>query len=293
MRRRAVRAGRASIRTRRRAPAPREPGRRVTGGKAIAALRRAYRSQLLIIAAHDLAPAVESSLPTTALPAVCQALTDAGRRHPAGRAGRRGRRAAGRRARRPGSAVIAMGKMRRQGTELPLRRRRDLRRRPPGPDDDRRPDDGRMLATATQLASRLMRICGVGGLGGRRRAAARGQGRRAGPHPGRPGQLLPAVGAHLGVPGAAQGPAGGRRPGSGSGSSWTSPRPGCGRRPAGTRSSTTCRPCAAGSRTTSRSGSATGSSSSAPAGCGTSSSPSSCCSWCTAGPTPTCGCPAP
>ncbi|WP_395726780.1 bifunctional [glutamine synthetase] adenylyltransferase/[glutamine synthetase]-adenylyl-L-tyrosine phosphorylase [Nakamurella sp.] len=47
----------------------------VTGAKAIAALRRAYRSQLLIIAAHDLAPAVESSLPTTALPAVCQALT--------------------------------------------------------------------------------------------------------------------------------------------------------------------------------------------------------------------------
>ncbi|MET0863696.1 MAG: bifunctional [glutamine synthetase] adenylyltransferase/[glutamine synthetase]-adenylyl-L-tyrosine phosphorylase [Nakamurella sp.] len=48
----------------------------VTGGKAIAQLRRAYRSQLLVIAAHDLAPAVEPSLPTTALPAVCQALTD-------------------------------------------------------------------------------------------------------------------------------------------------------------------------------------------------------------------------
>ena len=47
----------------------------VIGPKAIAALRRAYRSQLMIIAAHDLAPAVESSLPTTALPAVCQALT--------------------------------------------------------------------------------------------------------------------------------------------------------------------------------------------------------------------------
>ena len=38
-------------------------------------MRRAYRSQLLVIAAHDLAPAVEPSLPTTALPAVCQALT--------------------------------------------------------------------------------------------------------------------------------------------------------------------------------------------------------------------------
>ena len=41
----------------------------------IASLRRAYRSQLLVIAAHDLAPAVEPSLPTTALPAVCQALS--------------------------------------------------------------------------------------------------------------------------------------------------------------------------------------------------------------------------
>ena len=97
MRTGAVRRRWASIRTRRRAPAPRVPGPAVTGGKAIAALRRAYRSQLLIIAAHDLAPAVEPSLPTTALPAVCQALTDAGRRHPAGRPGRRRRRAAGRR----------------------------------------------------------------------------------------------------------------------------------------------------------------------------------------------------
>ena len=48
----------------------------VTGGAAVAALRSAYRSQLLIIAAHDLAPAVESSLPVAALPAVCQALSE-------------------------------------------------------------------------------------------------------------------------------------------------------------------------------------------------------------------------
>ena len=76
MRARAVRVGRASTRTRRRAPGPTGARATVTGGKAIAALRRAYRSQLLIIAAHDLAPAVEPSLPTTALPAVCQALSD-------------------------------------------------------------------------------------------------------------------------------------------------------------------------------------------------------------------------
>ena len=48
----------------------------VTGGAAVLALRQAYRSQLLIIAAHDLAPAVEASLPATVLPAVCQALSD-------------------------------------------------------------------------------------------------------------------------------------------------------------------------------------------------------------------------
>ena len=47
-----------------------------TGGAAVVALRRAYRSQLLIIAAHDLAPAVETSLPVVALPAVCRALTN-------------------------------------------------------------------------------------------------------------------------------------------------------------------------------------------------------------------------
>ena len=48
----------------------------ITGPAAVKELRHAYRSLLLIIAGHDLAPAVEPSLPTTALPAVCQALTD-------------------------------------------------------------------------------------------------------------------------------------------------------------------------------------------------------------------------
>ena len=85
------------------------PGQRVTGGKAIHALRRAYRSQLLIIAAHDLAPAVEPSLPTTALPAVCQALTDLA--DTTLQAGLAVAAANCRPApRRPGSAVIAMGK---------------------------------------------------------------------------------------------------------------------------------------------------------------------------------------
>lgn len=48
----------------------------VTGGSAVLAMRNAYRSQLLIIAAHDLAQAVEPSLPAVALPAVCHALSD-------------------------------------------------------------------------------------------------------------------------------------------------------------------------------------------------------------------------
>ena len=50
------------------------PKAAVTGAPAVIALRKAYRSQLLIIAAHDLAQAVESSLPAVTLPAVCQAL---------------------------------------------------------------------------------------------------------------------------------------------------------------------------------------------------------------------------
>ena len=59
-----------------RAPAPTEHGPASPAARRSPQLRRAYRSQLLIIAAHDLAPAVEPSLPTTALPAVCQALSD-------------------------------------------------------------------------------------------------------------------------------------------------------------------------------------------------------------------------
>ncbi|TKV60519.1 bifunctional [glutamine synthetase] adenylyltransferase/[glutamine synthetase]-adenylyl-L-tyrosine phosphorylase [Nakamurella flava] len=142
---------------------------RLTGGKAIAALRRAYRSQLLVIAAHDLAPAVEATLPTTALPAVCQALSDladatlqvglsvAAAELPAAAAPAR-------------LSVIAMGKT--GAKELnyisdvdvvfcadfpPARPDADF---PPVSDDQPR-DEGRMLATATQLASGLMRVCGA------------------------------------------------------------------------------------------------------------------------------------
>jgi len=138
---------------------------RLTGGKAIAALRRAYRSQLLIIAAHDLAPAVEPSLPTTALPAVCQALTDL-----ADATLQTGLSVAA--AELSDSAaparlsVVAMGKC--GAKELNYLSDVDVifvadhpdRQPNTSPDTAGNPDETRMLATATQLASGLMRICG-------------------------------------------------------------------------------------------------------------------------------------
>ncbi len=132
----------------------------VTGGKAIAQLRRAYRSQLLIIAAHDLAPAVEPSLPTTALPAVCQALSDladatlqaglavAAAELPATAAPAR-------------LAVIAMGKC--GAKELNYLSDVDVIFAADHPENtaEEPPNESAMLATATQLASGLMRICGA------------------------------------------------------------------------------------------------------------------------------------
>ena len=128
----------------------------VTGGAAVFALRRAYRSQLLIIAAHDLAPAVEASLPATVLPAVCQALSDladatlqaglavAAAALPASAAPAR-------------LAIIAMGKC--GAKELNYLSDVDVifaADHPAGESGD----DSRMLATATNLAAGLMRICG-------------------------------------------------------------------------------------------------------------------------------------
>ena len=68
---------------------------------------------------------------------------------------------------------------------------------------------------AAQLATQLMRACfglhrGGHDLAGRRGAPARGQGRTARPHDGWHARLLRALGQDLGVPGPAQGQAGGR-----------------------------------------------------------------------------------
>ncbi|MBM9466884.1 bifunctional [glutamine synthetase] adenylyltransferase/[glutamine synthetase]-adenylyl-L-tyrosine phosphorylase [Nakamurella leprariae] len=138
----------------------------VTGGAAIAALRSAYRSQLLIIAGHDLGSTVESSLPVTSLLSVCQTLTDladatlqtalavAAASLPANAAPAR-------------LAVVAMGKC--GARELNYLSDVDVifvGDHPPGADANAegsasdRPDDTRMLATATNLASTMMRVCG-------------------------------------------------------------------------------------------------------------------------------------
>ena len=146
------------------------------------------------------------------------------------------------------------GQVRRPRAQLRQRRRRHLRRRAASTGAD----EARGAAqAATQLAvdadAGLLRPHRRGhDLAGRRGAAARGQGRPAGPHAGQPRRLLRALGQDLGVPGAAQGAAGRRRPRA---------RPGVRRddRAAGVAggrarrtSSPTCRRCAAGSSSTSR-----------------------------------------
>ena len=129
----------------------------LTGGKAIAALRRAYRSQLLVVAAHDLAPAVETSLPTTALPAVCQALTDLAdvtlQTGLAVAAGDLPSTAAPTRL-----AVVAMGKC--GAKELNYLSDVDVIFVADHPDPEHSGDDTAMLATAGGLAAAVMRICG-------------------------------------------------------------------------------------------------------------------------------------
>ncbi|HEY5878185.1 MAG TPA: bifunctional [glutamine synthetase] adenylyltransferase/[glutamine synthetase]-adenylyl-L-tyrosine phosphorylase [Nakamurella sp.] len=122
----------------------------VTGATAIAALRRAYRSQLLIIAAHDLAPAIETSLPTTALPAVCHALTAlADLTLQAGLAAAAAELTSGAAPVRLG--VIAMGKT--GAKELNYLSDVDVMFIADG--------DETALMAANQLASRMMRICGA------------------------------------------------------------------------------------------------------------------------------------
>ena len=84
-----------------------------------------------------------------------------------------------------------------------------MRRPKPGPGRGIRTTT-RMLATATPLATGLMRICGAAAWEVDAALRPGGQGRRPRPDPVELRQLLQAVGPHVGVPGVAQGPARGR-----------------------------------------------------------------------------------
>jgi glutamate-ammonia-ligase adenylyltransferase len=133
----------------------------VTGRAAVAALRSAYRDRLLLIAAADLAPTVEPSLVAPGVRTVGRALSDladallqtalavASAELPAAAAPAR-------------LGVVAMGKC--GAVELNYVSDVDVifvadhPAGPPGAPGER--DETAMLATATVLASSLMRICG-------------------------------------------------------------------------------------------------------------------------------------
>ena len=128
---------------------------------------------------------------------------------------------------------------------------------------------------------------------GRPEPAARGHGRPAGPHAGQPPRLLPALGQDLGVPGAAQGPAGRPATSSSAQAYVDAVEPaGLAGGPARRLRRRRAGHAAPGGRNLPAPRRPTGSSSWAPAGCATSSSPSSCSSSCTAGPTSRCASPA-
>ena len=207
----------------------------VTGAEAIAALRTAYRDEMLVLAATDLAAVGEPELPVLDVEDVAAKLADlaaaalqAALAVAVAEAGSE-----------PGRlAVIAMGKC--GGRELNYVSDVDVvfvaEPADHGDHPAREPGD----------AGR-----GRGLLRGRREPAARGQAGRAGAHARRARVLLQAVGQDLGVPGAAQGPSGGRRPGAGRGVRGGRRTAGVERRRAARTSWPTCRPCAAASRSTS------------------------------------------
>ena len=186
------------------------------------------------------------------------------------------------------------GQVRRPRAQLRQRRRR----RSSSPSRPTAPTRPPRCAAATALASAMMRVCSRPharghALAGRRGAAARGQGRPAGPHARQPRRLLRALGQDLGVPGAAQGPAGRRRPGARARRTCDGVAPlvwaaadatGLRRRRAGDA------PPGRVDHIPRRRGRPAAQARAA-AGCATSSSPSSCCSSCTAGPTRRCAAP--
>ncbi len=137
----------------------------IHGPEAIPPLRRAYRDRLLLIAAHDLAPAVDATLEVVPLPSVCRALTDladatlqtalavAAAELPPSAAPCR-------------LSVVALGKA--GARELNYLSDVDVLFVADHPvldlpavgDQANDPPESAMLATASQLASSMMRICG-------------------------------------------------------------------------------------------------------------------------------------
>ncbi len=167
------------------------------------------------------------------------------------------------------------GQDRRPRAELRERRRRRVRRRARRPADHPAGQPGH-----------AHRRGGV--LPGRRQPPPGGPAGRARPHARRAPVLLQAVGQDLGVPGAAQGPAGGGRPGAGCRLRRGRRAAGVERRRDATTSWPTSRRCAAGWRSTSAPTTPTARSSSGRAGCATSSSRCSSSSSCTGAPTSRC-----
>ncbi len=102
------------------------------------------------------------------------------------------------------------GQVRWPRAQLRLRRRRDLRLRAGRGRRGLRIRPGRHPAREPAHAGVLRPDDRGHDLAGRRQPASGGQGRPAGPHAGQPPRLLRALGQDLGVPGAAQGPAGRR-----------------------------------------------------------------------------------
>ena len=199
-------------------PHDQAPVATVPDAEAVDALRVEYRRVLLRLAARDLAHDLAVDDAAAELSDLAAGTLEAALAVARPRVGEtRGDRPAGR---------DRDGQVRRPRAQLRLRRRRHLRATSP--------PTGPTTTAAAKAATPAGQPPDAGLLGphrrghdlaGRRQPAPRGQGRAAGADAGQPPRLLRALGEHLGVPGAAQGPAGRRRPraGAASTSRWSSP----------------------------------------------------------------------
>ena len=269
-------ADRGERRRRRRRPGHRD-GRyarhRSPAAAATAALRAAYLRELTAIAGRDLGGDLDIEVVTEALAHLADQTLQAGAGDRRGRRCRPTPRPAGWRSSRWARPAPANSTTSPTSTSSSSPNRATKR----------------SLATAATLAVADDADLPGGRLGGRRGAAPRGARRPAGAHPGQPRGLLPALGQHLGVPGAAQGPPGGRRPRRSAGRYQRADRPdGLDGRRASRLRRRRAGDAPAHGRQPARPTSPRASSSSARAACATSSSRSSCCSSCTAAATNRC-----